>query len=329
MRQVKLGPLMVSAPGLGCMGMSTAYGPRPDRAEMIRLLREAVDLGVAFFDTAEVYGPFHNEELVGEALKPVRETVVIATKFGFDFTAGAAHAGRSLNSRPAHIKRAVEGSLRRLKTDCIDLYYQHRVDPDTPIEDVAEAVGTLIRQGKVKAFGLSEPGIETLKRANQVTPVAAVQNEYSLWTRDPERGMLAAVREIGAGLVPYSPLGRGFLAGSVTDETSLAPSDFRRTLPRFKEGRIEKNLPLVEALKRLAAEKAVTPAQLALAWVMHQGDDIAPIPGTTKLHRLKENIAAAEIRLSPEDLAAIEAAVPESAVEGERYEAPQMERLGR
>lgn len=322
MRKVKLGPLSVSALGLGCMGMSTAYGERPDHAEMVRLLRSAHEMGITFFDTAEVYGPFINEELVGEGLRPVRDEVVIATKFGFDIPS------RGLNSKPDHIREVCDASLKRLGVETIDLLYQHRVDPDVPIEDVAGTVGELIKAGKVKAFGLSEPGIGTLRRAHAVTPVAAVQNEYSLWTRDPEKGMLAACRELGIGFVAYSPLGRGFLAGAVKSEDGLAATDFRRTLPRFKAGTIEKNLPLVEALKQVAAARGVTPAQLALAWLFHQGDDIVPIPGTTRRSRVEQNIGAVDLKLSPEEMAAIEAAVPESAVEGERYVPAQMARLG-
>jgi len=332
MRKVNLGNsgIEVSRLGLGCMGLSWAYGPAGDRGAMIRLIRGAVDQGVTFFDTAEVYGPYVNEELVGEALEPFRKEVVIATKFGFDIGDAARRPGTGgLDSRPAHIKEVCDAALRRLRTDVIDLFYQHRVDPDVPIEDVAGAVGDLIRAGKVRAFGLSEPGAHTIRRAHAVTPVTAVQNEYSLWARDPERGILAVTRELGISLVAFSPLGRGFLTGAVTDLSTLGAADYRRTMPRFQEGTFEKNLPLVEALARIAKQKGVTSAQLALAWLLRQGDDIIPIPGTTKEARLTENLGAADVTLSDADMAAIEAAVPETAVAGARYAADQMAKLGR
>jgi len=332
MRKVNLenSGMEVSRLGLGCMGLSWAYGPPGDRAAMIALLHSAVDQGVTFFDTAEVYGPYVNEELVGEALEPFRKDVVIATKFGFDFSDAARQPGAGgLNSRPENIRAVCEASLRRLRTDVIDLFYQHRVDPDVPIEDVAGAVGELIAAGKVRAFGLSEPGANTIRRAHAVTPVAAVQNEYSLWARDPERGILSVTRELGISLVPFSPLGRGFLAGGVTDLSTIGAADYRRTMPRFQEGTFEKNLPLVEALAKLAKAKGATPAQLALAWLLHQGEDIIPIPGTTKEARLKENLGTLDLTLSDADIAAIEAAVPETAVAGARYMPDQMAKLGR
>jgi aryl-alcohol dehydrogenase-like predicted oxidoreductase len=320
MQKRKLGKrnLEVSAIGLGCMGMSFGYGPAGDKQEMISLLRKAVELGVTFFDTAEVYGPFTNEELVGEALAPFRDQVVIGTKFGFkiDPTTGK-QAG--LDSRPEHIKEAAEGSLKRLRSNYIDLYYQHRVDPDVPIEDVAGAVKDLIQQGKVKHFGLSEAGVQTIRRAHRVEPVTAVQSEYSLWWRRPEQELLPALEELGIGFVPYSPLGKGFLAGKIDENTAFDSSDFRNTLPRFTPEARKANQALVDLLAEIARCKKATPAQIALAWLLAQKPWIVPIPGTTKLERLKENIGAVEIQLTPSDLREIDAASSQIKVEGARY----------
>jgi len=320
MQKRKLGKsdLEVSAIGLGCMGMSFGYGPPKDKQEMISLLRKAVELGVTFFDTAEVYGPFTNEELVGEALAPVRRKVVIATKFGFKLDP---KTGRSIgvDSRPEHIKEVAEASLKRLRTDVIDLFYQHRVDPDVPIDDVAGAVKELIREGKVKHFGLSEPGVQTIRRAHAVQPVTAVQNEYSLWWRRPEQEVLPALEELGIGFVPYSPLGRGFLTGRMDENTAFEASDFRNTLPRFTPEARKANLALVHLLNEIAKRKKATPAQIALAWLLAQKPWIVPIPGTTKLKRLEENIGAAEIELTPDDLREIEDAASEIKVQGARY----------
>ena len=320
MQKRKLGKsdLEVSAIGLGCMGMSFGYGPPKDKQEMISLLRKAVELGVTFFDTAEVYGPFTNEELVGEALAPVRRQVVIATKFGFKLDP---KTGRSIgvDSRPEHIKEVAEASLKRLRTDVIDLFYQHRVDPDVPIDDVAGAVKELIREGKVKHFGLSEPGVQTIRRAHAVQPVTAVQNEYSLWWRRPEQEVLPALEELGIGFVPYSPLGRGFLTGRMDENTAFEASDFRNTLPRFTPEARKANLALVHLLNEIAKRKKATPAQIALAWLLAQKPWIVPIPGTTKLKRLEENIGAAEIELTPDDLREIEDAASEIKVQGARY----------
>jgi aryl-alcohol dehydrogenase-like predicted oxidoreductase len=309
--------LEVSALGLGCMGMSWAYGPS-DRDQCLKLLRDAVDLGVTFFDTAEVYGPFINEELVGEALRPVRDRVVIATKFGFKIAdAGALHG---TDSRPAHIREVVDASLKRLGTDHIDLLYQHRVDPAVPIEDVAGTVKDLIAAGKVKHFGLSEASAATIRKAHAVQPVTALQSEYSLWTRDPEDEILPTLEELKIGFVPYSPLGRGFLTGAYKDENSLSPDDFRRrTQPRFNGEAREQNLRAVDALGEVAKAKGVTPAQLALAWLLAQKPWIVPIPGTRHLDRLKENLAAAEIELDASDVRAIEAAISRTGFAGERY----------
>jgi aryl-alcohol dehydrogenase-like predicted oxidoreductase len=334
MKTRKLGDgLEVSAIGLGCMGMSWAYGPAPDKTETFKLLARAVDLGVTFFDTAEVYGPYVNEELVGEGLKPFRDKVVIATKFGFDISAPQDANGTArmvgVNSRPEHIKAVAEASLKRLGVEAIDLFYQHRVDPNVPIEDVAGAVKELITEGKVKHFGLSEAGLDTIRKAHAVQPVAALQNEYSLWTRDVEAGVLPLLRELGIGLVPYSPLGRGFLTGALKSDAGLAQDDFRRGLPRFQGEALAKNLSLVEALTEIAADKGVTPAQLALAWLLHQGPDIAPIPGTTKISRLEENLGAVDVALSADELARIEAAVPETAIEGARYSEAGLAMVGR
>jgi len=320
MQKRKLGKsnLEVSTIGLGCMGMSFGYGPPKDKQEMISLLRKAVELGVTFFDTAEVYGPFTNEELVGEALAPVRRQVVIATKFGFKLDP---KTGRSIgvDSRPEHIKEVAEASLKRLRTDVIDLFYQHRVDPDVPIDDVAGAVKELIREGKVKHFGLSEPGVQTIRRAHAVQPVTAVQNEYSLWWRRPEQEVLPALEELGIGFVPYSPLGRGFLTGRMDENTPFEASDFRNTLPRFTPEARKANLALVHLLNEIAKRKKATPAQIALAWLLAQKPWLVPIPGTTKLKRLEENIGAAEIELTPDDLREIEDAASEIKVQGARY----------
>jgi aryl-alcohol dehydrogenase-like predicted oxidoreductase len=334
MKTRKLGDgLEVSAIGLGCMGMSWAYGPAPDKAETFKVLAKAVELGVTFFDTAEVYGPYANEELVGEGLKPFRDKIVIATKFGFDIASEEEAKGtsrmRGVNSRPAHIREVAEASLKRLGVEVIDLFYQHRVDPNVPIEDVAGTVKDLIAEGKVKHFGLSEAGLDTIRKAHAVQPVAALQNEYSLWTRDVEAGVLPLLRELGIGLVPYSPLGRGFLTGALTSDASLAKDDFRRGLPRFQGEALTKNLSLVEALTQIAADKGVTPAQLALAWLLHQGPDIAPIPGTTKIRRLEENVGAVDVVLTADDLAKIAAAVPETAIEGARYSEAGLAMVGR
>ena len=333
MKTRKLGDgLEVSALGLGCMGMSWAYGPAPEKAETFKLLARAVELGVTFFDTAEVYGPFVNEELVGEGLKPFRDKVVIATKFGFKILPPDENGVRRMvgvDSRPEHIREVAEASLKRLGVEAIDLLYQHRVDPSVPIEDVAGTVRDLIAEGKVKHFGLSEAGAETIRKAHAVQPVAALQSEYSLWTRGVEAQILPTIRELGIGLVPYSPLGRGFLTGALTSSAGLAKDDFRRGLPRFQGEALASNLSLVEALTLIAGEKGITPAQLALAWLLHQGDDIAPIPGTTKISRLEENLGAVDLALSAEDLARIAAAVPETAVEGERYSEAGLAMVGR
>jgi len=324
MKTRKLGDgLEVSAIGLGCMGMSWAYGPAPDKSETFKVLARAVELGVTFFDTAEVYGPYVNEELVGEGLRPFRDKVVIATKFGFDIAPSEELQGtsrmRGANSRPEHIRAVAEASLKRLGVETIDLFYQHRVDPKVPIEDVAGTVKDLIAEGKVKHFGLSEAGPDTIRKAHAVQPVAALQSEYSLWTRDLEAKTLPVLRELGVGLVPYSPLGRGFLTGALKSDAGLAQDDFRRGLPRFQGPALSKNLSLVEALAALAAAKGVTSAQLALAWLLAQGPDIVPIPGTTKLGRLEENVGSVNVVLTADDLAEIAAAVPETAVEGARY----------
>jgi len=334
MKTRKLGDgLEVSAIGLGCMGMSWAYGPAPDKAETFKVLARAVELGVTFFDTAEVYGPYLNEELVGEGLKPFRDKVVIATKFGFKIAppeqAGGTARMVGVDSRPEHIREVAEASLKRLGVEAIDLFYQHRVDPNVPIEDVAGAVKDLIAEGKVKHFGLSEAGADTIRKAHAVQPVAVLQSEYSLWTRGLEAEILPTLRELGVGLVPYSPLGRGFLTGALTSNAGLAKDDFRRGLPRFQGEALTKNLSLVEALTEIAREKGITPAQLALAWILHQGPDIAPIPGTTKISRLEENVGSVEVSLSPDDLTRIAAAVPETAVEGARYPEALQAMVGR
>jgi aryl-alcohol dehydrogenase-like predicted oxidoreductase len=320
MQKRKLGksnPLEVSAIGLGCMGMSFGYGPAKEKQEMISLLRKAVELGVTFFDTAEMYGPFTNEELVGEALAPFREQVEIATKFGLKISPKGEQIG--LDSRPEHIKEVAEASLKRLRTDVIDLFYQHRVDPDVPIEDVAGAVKDLIREGKVRHFGLSEPGVQTIRRAHAVQPVTAVQNEYSLWWRKPEEEVLPTLEELGIGFVPFSPLGRGFLTGKVDKNTTFDSSDLRSTLPRFTPEARKANQALVDLLGEIAKRKKATPAQIALAWLLAQKPWIVPIPGTTKLHRLEENIGAASIELTSDDLREIESAASKIKVEGARY----------
>jgi aryl-alcohol dehydrogenase-like predicted oxidoreductase len=320
------GGLEVSAIGLGCMGLNFGYGTAVSQDEGIRLIRAAVDFGVTFFDTAEVYGPYTNEEMVGAALAPVRDQVVIATKFGFDIGGGLG----ALNSRPDNIRAVADASLKRLGVEAIDLFYQHRVDPAVPIEDVAGAVKDLIAEGKVKHFGLSEPSAATVRRAHAVQPVAALQNEYSLWTRGPEsNGILATCEELGIGFVPYSPLGKGFLTGAIGTDTALAEGDFRNSLPRFAAEAREKNLALVDLLKGIAAEKDATPAQIAIAWLLAQKPWIVPIPGTTKLHRLEENLGAAKVELTDADLTRIRAAADAIPVEGERYPPHLLEIVGR
>jgi len=320
--QRKLGDgLEVSALGLGCMGLSFAYGQALAKADGIAVIRAAYERGVTFFDTAEVYGPFVNEELVGEALAPMRDRVVIATKFGFQIDPETKRQQAGFDSRPEHIRAVTEASLKRLGTDVIDLLYQHRVDPAVPIEDVAGTVRDLIREGKVKHFGLSEASAEVIRRAHAVQPVAALQSEYSLWWREPEAEILPVLEELGIGFVPYSPLGRGFLTGAITDAGALSDNDFRKGLPRFQEESLKANLALVERIKAIAAEKGVTPAQIALAWLLAQRPWIAPIPGTTKVARLDENLGAAKVALSAADLAGIEAALADIEVVGERYPA--------
>jgi aryl-alcohol dehydrogenase-like predicted oxidoreductase len=323
MQKRKLGKsgLEVSALGLGCMGMSFSYGPPKDKQEMVALLRTAVERGVTFFDTAEVYGPFTNEELVGEALSSLRDRVVIATKFGFDTSVDprGTKGAPALNSRPDHIKQVAEASLKRLKIDVIDLFYQHRVDPDVPIEDVAGAVKELIQQGKVKHFGLSEAGVQTIRRAHAVQPVAAVQSEYSLWWRRPEEGLLQTLEELGIGFVPYSPLGKGFLTGKINEKTAFDSTDFRSTLPRFTPEALKVNQAMVDLLGKIADKKRATPAQIALAWLLAQKPWIVPIPGTTKLERLDENLGAVAVELTPDDLREIESASSKITVQGARY----------
>lgn len=321
MRKRTLGQsgLEVSAIGLGCMGLSFAYGKATERQEAIALIRGAVERGITFFDTAEVYGPFTNEEVVGEALAPFRGEVVIATKFGFRPDPAGGPRWSGLDSRPEHIREVAEASLGRLRVDAIDLLYQHRVDPDVPIEDVAGAVGELIREGKVRHFGLSEAGVETIRRAHRVQPVSALQSEYSLWTRGPEAAVLPAVEELGIGFVPYSPLGRGFLTGKIDETTSFDSTDFRNLLPRFTPEARKANQALITLLGRIAEQKKATPAQIALAWLLARKPWIVPIPGTTKLHRLEENIGAAEVDLTAGDLAEIDLAYADISVEGARY----------
>jgi aryl-alcohol dehydrogenase-like predicted oxidoreductase len=315
--------LEVSAIGIGCMGMSFSYGPPKDKQEMTALLGAAVDRGITFFDTAEVYGPYLNEELVGEALAPFRDQVVIATKFGFDISPNSDPRGMKgspgLNSRPEHIKEAVEGSLKRLKVEAIDLLYQHRVDPNVPIEDVAGTVKELIQEGKVKHFGLSEAGVQTIRRAHAAQPVTALQSEYSLWWRKPEAEVIPTLEELGIGLVPYSPLGKGFLTGKIDENTTFDSSDFRSTLPRFTPDALKANQALIDLLGSIAQQKQATPAQIAIAWLLAQKPWIVPIPGTTKLHRLDENIGATSVELTPEDLREINDAAAKIAVQGARY----------
>jgi aryl-alcohol dehydrogenase-like predicted oxidoreductase len=330
MQKRKLGnsSLEVSALGLGCMGLNSAYGPAPDRNEMIALVRAAVERGVTFFDTAEAYGPRTNEELVGEALAPFRQQVKIATKFGFRFGSKGERID-GLDSRPAHIKEVAEASLKRLKVDVIDLFYQHRVDPAVPIEDVAGAVKELIQAGKVKHFGLSEAGVTTIRRAHAVQPVTALQSEYSLWWREPEAEILPTLEELGIGFVPFSPLGRGFLTGKMDASTTFDKTDFRSTLPRFAPEALKANQALVDLLAAIAARKKATPAQVALAWLLAQQPWIVPIPGTTKLHRLEENLGAASLELTPDDLRDINAALAKIPVEGARYPEHLQKTVGR
>ncbi|ANC42341.1 aldehyde oxidase [Hafnia alvei] len=319
--------LEVSAMGLGCMGLSFGYGPATDTKQAIELIRAAVEQGVTFFDTAEVYGPYLNESLLGEALEPFRDRVVIATKFGFTF--GNDNKQQILNSRPEHIRAAVEGSLSRLKTDVIDLLYQHRVDPEVPIEDVAGTVKDLIAEGKVKHFGLSEAGVQTIRRAHAIQPVTALQSEYSMWWREPEQEIMPLLEELGIGFVPFSPLGKGFLTGAINAQTTFGADDFRSKVPRFAAEAIEANEKLVSLLVALAAEKNVTPAQIALAWLLAQKPWIVPIPGTTKLHRLTENLGATELVLSADDLRKIANALETVKIVGDRYPASLMARVGR
>jgi aryl-alcohol dehydrogenase-like predicted oxidoreductase len=330
MQKRKLGNsgLEVSALGLGCMGMSWSYGPPKDKQEMISLLRNAVERGVTFFDTAEVYGPYHNEELLGEALEPFKDEVVIATKFGWA-PANESEANarwNALNSRPEHIKKVIEGSLRRLRVDVIDLYYQHRVDPNVPIEDVAGAVKELIQQGKVKYLGLSEAGAETIRRAHAVQTVTALQSEYSLWTREPEKEIIPTLEELGIGFVPFSPLGKGFLTGKIDENTKLDSTDFRSTVPRFSPENRKANQTLVDLLSAIAAGKQATPGQIALAWLLAKKPWIVPIPGTTKLDRLEENIGATDVVLTADDVRQIEEAASKISIQGARYP-ESMERL--
>jgi aryl-alcohol dehydrogenase-like predicted oxidoreductase len=318
--------LEVSALGLGCMSMSFGYGPAGDKQEMIALIRAAVEQGIMFFDTAEIYGPFTNEELVGEALAPFRDQVVIATKFGFDCDSGKPG---ELNSQPAHIIQVVEASLKRLKTDRIDLLYQHRVDPNVPIEDVAGTVQELIQQGKVKHFGLSEAGAQTIRRAHAVQPVAALQSEYSLWWREPEVEVLPTLEELGIGFVPFSPLGKGFLTGKINEDTKFDSTDFRNQVPRFSEENRKANQVLVDLIGRFAEQKKITTAQVALAWLLAQKPWIVPIPGTTKLHRLRENNGAVSVKLTPADLRELESAAAKITVQGARYPESLQKRVGR
>ncbi|MBI4923259.1 MAG: aldo/keto reductase [Devosia nanyangense] len=328
MQKRKLGNtgLEVSAIGLGCMGISQSYGVPMATPDAVKLIRAAFERGVTFFDTAEVYGPYKNEEVVGEALEPIRDQVVIATKFGFDI---GANGGSGMDSRPAHIRAALEGSLKRLRTDHVDLYYQHRVDPAVPMEDVAGTVKELIAEGKVKHFGLSEAGVKNIRRAHAVQPVAALQSEYSLWWREPEEAIIPVLKELGIGFVPFSPLGKGFLTGAIDQNTTFIASDFRNTVPRFASDARKANQAMVDAIAAMAAKKHVTSAQIALAWVLAQKPWMVPIPGTTKLHRLEENIAAADVELTAADLAEIENAVSAIAVQGERYAPVHAARIDR
>lgn len=328
-RELGRSGLRVSAIGLGCMGMSWSYGPAGDTQEMIALIRATVERGVTFFDTAEVYGPLINEELVGEALEPFRGQVVIATKFGFAPGADDTNRWSRLNSRPEHIREAVEGSLKRLRVDALDLYYQHRVDPEVPIEDVAGALAALIAEGKVRHWGLSEAGAQTIRRAHAVQPVAAVQSEYSLWWREPEQAVLPLCEELGIGFVPFSPLGKGFLTGKIDETTEFASDDFRSTVPRLAPEVRGANLAIVDRVKAIAERKQATPAQIALAWLLAQRPWIAPIPGTTKLHRLEENIRGADVSLTADDLREIEQELAGVAVEGDRYAPAQAAMVGR
>ncbi len=325
-RQLGTSGLKVSALGFGCMGISFGYGPATTREDGLGVIRSAVEAGITFFDTAEVYGPFTNEELVGEALAPMRDEVVIATKFGFKFENGK-QAG--LDSRPSHIREVADASLKRLKTDRIDLFYQHRVDPNVPIEDVAGAVKDLIREGKVKHFGLSEAGAQTIRRAHAVQPVAALQSEYSLWWREPEREIVPTLEELGIGFVPFSPLGKGFLTGTIDDTTAFDPTDFRNTVPRFTEENRRANLAFVAWLKAFAERRQATPAQVALAWLLAQKPWIVPIPGTTKRHRLEENLGGSQIELTADDLRQIQDAVSRIEVHGHRYSEAAQQMVGR
>ena len=331
MQKRKLGKsnLEVSAIGLGCMGMSFGYGPAAEKNEMISLIRSAVERGVTFFDTAEVYGPFTNEELVGEALAPIRDQVVIATKFGFKPDPNGGPRWSGLDSRPEHIKEVAEASLKRLKTNVIDLFYQHRVDPNVPIEDVAGAVKDLIQQGKVKRFGLSEASVQTIRRAHAVQPVAALQSEYSLWWREPEPEVIPTLEELGIGFVPFSPLGKGFLTGKISEDTQFDKTDFRNIVPRFTPENRKTNQALVDLIGKFAHQKKATPAQIALAWLLAQKPWIVPIPGTTKLHRLEENIGAAAVELTPEDLRQLETAASKISVRGARYPEELQKLVGR
>jgi len=331
MEKRKLGKsdLEVSAIGFGCMGLTSSYGPRQDKNEMIAVARAAVERGITFFDTAEVYGPHINEELIGEALAPFRKQVKIATKFGFKLNADLSPGWQGLNSRPEHIKEVVEGSLKRLKIETIDLLYQHRVDPEVPIEDVAGAVKELIREGKVRHFGLSEAGLQTIRRAHAVQPVSALQSEYSLWWREPEAEVLPVLEELGIGFVPYSPLGRGFLTGKMDANTKFGDADFRKNLPRFAPEALQANQKLVSALEQIAKKKKSTAAQIALAWLLAQKLWIVPIPGTTKLHRLEENVGAAAIELTPADLLEINSITSNIPVHGARYAEKMQQLVGR
>jgi aryl-alcohol dehydrogenase-like predicted oxidoreductase len=329
MQKRKLGNsgLEVSALGLGCMGLSYGYGPATDTQEAIKLIRSAFERGVTFFDTAEAYGPYKNEELLGEALAPIREKVAVATKFGFEFDANGGQSG--MNSRPEHIREVAEAALKRLKTDVIDLFYQHRVDPNVPIEDVAGAVRDLIQEGKVKHFGLSEAGAQTIRRAHAVQPVAALQSEYSLWWREPEQEILPTLEELGIGFVPFSPLGKGFLTGAISENTTFDSKDFRNIVPRFTPEARKANQALVDLLGAIAAQKRATSAQIALAWLLAQKPWIVPIPGTTKMHRLEENIGGADVVLTADDLRNNEGALSQIAVQGDRYPAHLQARVNR
>jgi aryl-alcohol dehydrogenase-like predicted oxidoreductase len=324
-RQLGRGGLTVSALGLGCMGLSYGYGPATGTADAVKLIRAGFERGITFFDTAEAYGPFVNESVVGEALEPMRDQVVIATKFGFR----DGDTGKGLDSRPERIRRVADEALKRLRTDRIDLFYQHRVDPQVPMEDVAGTVKDLIHAGKVKHFGLSEAGVDSIRRAHAVQPVTALQSEYSLWWREPEKEILPVLEELGIGFVPFSPLGKGFLTGAIDEQTSFGATDFRSTVPRFTPEARQANRALVDVLAGIAARKQVTPAQLALAWLLAQKPWVVPIPGTTKLHRLEENVGAVSVVLSPDDLKEIETAVSSVAVQGARYSADRQKLVGR